>query len=423
MQQHKTIEAQNLFTCDAELGEKKNPRKVLLVGAPGIGKTTCCHTLVTDIFNHRLFQDQTIVPYLIRLRDLTLLEDAISFREILVENHGPQYGPEEAWQTEVWKLLQQNEERLVIFLDGWDENPALNDPNIRPSSNALKMMTPEKAIKSLIDGSILPNAKLFITSRPHAVQTLVKNVDRCFELEGLDMEKLKELCSRSLDSDSVNLVIEYLERHPRIRGLCYIPRHAKCFIDYVKFRASTKQKYSDIMDLLPRTIASLFFCIVITLLEESCSDLKENQHSEHLEDLQILGLKKEFLLKVGKLALYGLKNNKPIFTEQDLKDSGCNLTIEEAGQNIMGSYTLPWRDTTKVRERRYLSFPHHTVMEFSSATQLVQVCNMQCTTVHCAQFLEIIESVSTSQSLQYSLHYCIFLPCLLFVKMLFDTSY
>ena len=86
------------------------------------------------------------------------------------------------------------------------------------------------AIHSLIEGKILPEAKLFITSHYHAVSKLVNQVDRCLELEGFNKDKLEEFCSTQLDGDLVKMVMEYLDQHPRILGLCYIPCHAECFI-------------------------------------------------------------------------------------------------------------------------------------------------------------------------------------------------
>ena len=119
------IKPEELFKCVEDMNETFDPRTVLLHGPPGIGKTTVCYKLLFDVTKDKLFADQKPIPYLIRLRDINTLNSDITFKELLLDKHGRKYGSGDNWISELWTQLEKVQDRIVVFIDGYDESDGL----------------------------------------------------------------------------------------------------------------------------------------------------------------------------------------------------------------------------------------------------------------------------------------------------------
>jgi hypothetical protein len=300
----------------------------------------------------------------------------MSFLRFLLDHHSTFYGRDENWQSDVWGLLRSNQKEMMFVIDGLDECSGLGfglcQEYIRnPTSDVYQPTRHQRLIYSLVRGRILHGAKIFITSRPHAAGLLRDHVDRCVELEGFDAHKIEQLMiEENLSEDLIQKVMAFLDQNPRILGLCFIPRHAKCFIDLVRYRQTYNPSNTDVTTVLPSTSADLFCSIVIMLLEDSCTDLKDKK----LQDSDVLEQKNNLLLQLGKIAYDGLFHTEGnlLFREDDLVQN-YGLRQEDLGSNILSSYPVMVFEGTRPKSVLHFMWPHRTLQEWTSTLQLIQV--------------------------------------------------
>ena len=350
-----------------ELGESDDPRTVLLHGPPGIGKTTLCYKLLYDITRDKLFADQKVIPYLIRLRDINTLEDKLTFTELLLEKHGRKYGQGDNWMQELYSELEAVENRIVILIDGYDESQGLGSNTkqeyLQTTSKVNMPARPQQLAYSLIEGSILPNAKVFVTSRSYAIDSLKECVQRVVELEGFTEARLQERLIKEFGDEVGRETLQYLKEHPRLLGLCYVPRHTECFISHLKRKGlSANIKIKDITEPIPESMAHLILCLITQIMEESCHDLK---YQTRVRDKTVLEEKKKLLTKLSKMAhdgLYSPEGVKQVFTEEEAKK--WDLAVDDLGSSIMGCYELLWEDAVTQKKLLLYTFPHLVVQEW-----------------------------------------------------------
>ena len=370
------IEQRDLFICDRDEDGGKQPRVVLLLGVPGIGKTFICFKLLEDILDNEIrFTDGNTIPYLITCREVNLIKDEISFKEFIFDFLGPSLDQEH--QGAVWKYLQENEEHIVFLIDGYDECDGLgrnkNKDFCINFSSVDKAAPPQRLLYNLIAGRIMPKCKVFLTSRPYCSVYLNSLVDRTVQLDGLDKEKIREMVREILGPKNTNLCKsfnQYLDDNQHIAGLLYVPRHAQCLIDSVSAAYKGKEDAEINLADMPETMAGLFAMITLHMLKES---VRHTESADYPIVKEILQRNKELLLKLSELAHWGIFEGtaaQQLFTKEDIQKVG--LTVEELEAGIMSGYEIHKNTLLSRNTPVYVhSFPHLTIQEFLAAIWLV----------------------------------------------------
>ena len=128
-------------------------RGVLIIGAPGIGKTSLVRWLCLGWAQGKLLQHYDMVV-LLQLRDRCL--NAAKIGEIIDPDN-----PDNGMAT-FEEMKKKRGERVLIIFDGYDEAPAeLKESNC--------------VVQRLLEGRTLPSATVLITSRPAATDKLARD--------------------------------------------------------------------------------------------------------------------------------------------------------------------------------------------------------------------------------------------------------
>lgn len=366
------IEAEELFKSLQT--SKQDPRKVMLLGAPGVGKTATAYHFLKEHTEENLWKQQFHFVFFILFRDINhLMGKQMTFKNLLFQMYGPK--PADAERT--WKLLENHQEQVLFILDGYDECNGLG-VNIN-DSYAINFQDPsgeahvQTLLYNLIMGNILPRAKVLVTTRPHCGDLLKDFVDRTVELGGIDWEKLQEMIRKALVKapQVIDGLIQYLQQHDNIVSLCYSPVNAKGFLDHVTythrgFMGSTIKEES-----LPSTRADLLLMLISNSLREH--DRAVVQQNITRDDL-IKG-RMDLIKKLCHLAYDGLfegESVQQLFSDKDLEAHNLNEDeVTECG--LMSSHVSSVADGYWEVSQVFTNFEHLTFEEFFAALRIIDI--------------------------------------------------
>uniref|UniRef100_A0A674MAS9 B30.2/SPRY domain-containing protein n=1 Tax=Takifugu rubripes TaxID=31033 RepID=A0A674MAS9_TAKRU len=333
------ISPSDLFTPPA--GKYKPIRTVLTNGNAGIGKTFLIHKFVLDWAEQRANQDvHLILPFTFRhLNQLrgTRLSLAQLTHECIQESRSIQI-------------------ELLFILDGLDESRLKMDTRTSKFQEAdIDVKAPcsvEVLLTNLINRSLLPSARLWITTRPAAANQIHPDfVDMRTEVRGFtDVQKEEYFRRKFKEEEQARRIISHIKASRSLHTMCHIPIFcwvtAKVFEDVLKMREE-----------LPKTLTAMYisFLVVQSTPKNKRGDGKAPQWSpESCEMIPIL----------AKLAFKQLQKGNVIFYESDLRD--CGITVRSADA-YSGVFTQIFRRERGLFKKEVFCFVHLSVQEFLAA--------------------------------------------------------
>ncbi|MEG7521709.1 MAG: NACHT domain-containing protein, partial [Chromatiales bacterium] len=201
MQSSKPIQLAQLFD---KIHDKDVPRTVLILGRPGVGKTTVIKKMARLWAKGQLWKGTVEYLFVITLRHCQQ-DRKLTLADLLLD--GLELTDSE--RTAAMKLLRKQRSKLVIIADERDAN---------------KDVELNTMLSSITANVMLPGAKIVIMSRPRP------NLPRCnrkTELYGFTHESIQKYIhqfSRE-DSDLEDFISDYLQNNVNIASMCYLPVH------------------------------------------------------------------------------------------------------------------------------------------------------------------------------------------------------
>ena len=330
-----TREVSDVFAAYPAEKEAKSPKRILIEGAPGIGKTVLAKDIAYRWSTGEILQDVMIL-FLLFLRDPKL--QTIKSPAQLVEYVGMGYFDDDKL-SKFSKQLDDTKE-VCFLLDGFDEYPdAQNERSF---------------FIDLIYRCVFPNATVVITSRPNCTFKLHEQMDKRIEILGLAKRERDQLISHLLcnEDDKSNLE-KYLKHQPIINGFCYVPLYLTILL-YI-----FQQGY------LPKSLTEMNRCFILHEVYRHLKGLELISPEvvvTKLEDLK--PFYPDYMSKLSLLAYKGLERDKLIFTANELDFS----IVEHTAQNGFGLLQVvehyPATGAGKVTSFNFL---HFTIQEFLAA--------------------------------------------------------
>ncbi|XP_071970738.1 NACHT, LRR and PYD domains-containing protein 3-like isoform X2 [Engystomops pustulosus] len=309
------------------------PHMVMVVGVPGIGKTTLMQKIVYDWVKGDLYQRFSFV-FFFKFRELNRW-DTVSL-ETLILHHYPYL-----WQ-QLGNIFQDPEKLLFIF-DGLDESNQTMDFTSRHLCSDPKQ--PERCghiVVSLVRKSLLNGCSVLMTSRPTRLASMDCNVfQRMVEITGFFTEERKIYFENFFsDPELAEKAFSYVKQNDTLYTFCYLPSY--CWIICTVLSRSFQTTSSDQqVSLLPRTVTQLFAIFVANIL---------SNHSLEKSGAQKL------LQSMGWMAEHGVMNHRIIFDDRDLESF-----LVDNKSKLLSSFLMESEEPVSY------SFLHLTVQEFFSA--------------------------------------------------------
>ena len=195
---------------DEVFSEVDEGARLVFEGRPGCGKTTMMNKVSQDWAKWKIFS--SCLLFLVHLRRFGNRSD-IDLETVLRST------PVDFSDEEIQQLLAQikgNHGKGVVFaLDGLDE--------YSPKKKERKTTF----IHKLIKGEILPKSIVIVASRPAASQKYRRDATKCVEVLGFLKQQIYEYIDSYFvgDEDKVLGLRTYLEHHPNVMHMCYLPLH------------------------------------------------------------------------------------------------------------------------------------------------------------------------------------------------------
>ncbi|XP_018615285.1 NACHT, LRR and PYD domains-containing protein 3-like [Scleropages formosus] len=343
--QRKEVEQRMIKPAQLFMGSQP-PKKVLVTGVAGIGKTVLVQKILSDFGSNQAHQTFDFVIQL-TFRDLNLIDRPISLRELLLRKNGH-------LAREIDAILSRDD-KLLIVLDGFDEFRHYKECEVEefvtePDQEAEVV----QVISSLMQGELLPEASVLITSRPTAISHIPINcIDSFVIITGFSLAEIRDFFIRYFVEPALaERMFRCVETNSLMLTLCYIP--AFCYI-----MCSILSSSDGFSSQTPRTMTDVYSQYLVALLrshtQSRLEPLKTGAEIETQEKLS------DIVLGLGKLAYEKLLSHETLFYGQSA----------EFHQLASSSVVSTFLDKTSVQEQGctedVYSFTHFTVQEFFAA--------------------------------------------------------
>ncbi|XP_029283868.1 protein NLRC3-like [Cottoperca gobio] len=359
------IEPSNIF--QSTTGNLKPIRTVLTTGVAGIGKTFLVQKFVLDWAKGKTNQDVHLIFHF-TFRELNLLKgERFCLAELIHKCIWETKDITKTRLTEIFTQLQgsgnrdfnKSEFKLLFVFDGLDESRLqlefTHSEQMPADFDVAQSTSVDMLLTALIEGRLLPSARVWITTRPAAANQIPRVFVHCMTVvRGFtDQQKVDYFKKRFPDEEQASKIISHIKASRSLFIMCHIPVFcwitATVLTDVLKKRMQTN---------LPKTLTEMyteFLKFQITLTGERCGTKKSIQYIQSL----------------AKLAFHQLEKGHLIFYEKDLKRSGIN--IRKAAQ-YSGVFTQVFKEEHRWKrddKGKTFSFVHLSLQEYLAALYVV----------------------------------------------------
>lgn len=329
--------------------------KVLMDGAPGVGKTMLTLHACNGWAENRLFRQYYLV-LLVPLRQ-TACREAKEIEDLLPgDNHD--------LKCKVVQYVQRNSGKNVAFIfDGYDE---LSFEQRRKGSLFMKIFR----------GQILSKCAVLVTSRPYSSGELLKlpSVNRHVEVLGFTKQQIYACIRKRIKSKvRADILIGQLEEREDIASLCYIP--LMCIIVIRVFESQKQQTLDSNSETsspsLPSTMTKLFECFIDYLLRRQVEIVEDVEVSSNESMVQKVC---DRLDALEHLAYRCLLKDKFVFTCEEL-NSVFGKEVKKSDIRLCCLGLLTSSTNISSPHEQHFQFLHLSIQEFLAAKYICKSLN------------------------------------------------
>ncbi|XP_048051499.1 NLR family CARD domain-containing protein 3-like [Megalobrama amblycephala] len=332
---------------------KKKKKIVLTKGIAGIGKTVSVHKFILDWAEGKDNQDIDCV-FLLPFRKINCIKD----RKISLHEFLQMFNPE-LEHLETSQICEIYKRNLAFIFDGLDESRLTLDFDSGMVTCVEERSSVDELFTSLVNGTLLPSAHVWVTSRPAAANQIPRKYVGLFtEVRGFtDPQKDKYFQKRITDEAQASRMISHIKKSRSLYIMCHIP--VFCWI------TATVLQDIPIGNSAENIVSTLTEMYIHFLLIQM--NMKNQKHDRKTERTQskLLESNKTMILKLAKLAFEQLKKENIVFYEEDLR--ACGIDVSEEDFESTGMLTEIFQQESVLHEMKVFCFVHLGVQEFLTA--------------------------------------------------------
>ena len=355
------------FTKPEDILDKKH-KNVLVVGRPGIGKTSFSTKMLRLWASAEAFNRDALVFNVVFLVKFRRFNDnpELSLRDLLTRAETV-----ECLDDSVWELVQNEPTKVLLIFDGLDEFSRKDDILAQEDykNNVKEKMPVSVLYKKLAAGQLLRGVSILTTTRPKAAEYVSRvKFERTVEIRGFTSKNVEDYVEKFCQdcTGAKEKIWEHIKSNTNLFSLCYIP--VNCFLIchcllQIFLSGSSAQLPRKITDIYQMTVKMVFF-----------NHNREKWSLNKLETLKETHMYKpfekfpeelkEFFNRLGKIALKGIEEGRLLFESSEV--SG----LEDCGLLHKLPNLQPKRPLINPPKSQFC-FTHLTVQEFFAAKHLV----------------------------------------------------
>ena len=353
-----------------------NPKRILVTGDPGIGKTEFVSRLVQEFADSSLFSVESEMRQLnfifsFNFKELGLIDEHITLQEFLSYSTFSSKLEDIVYR----QIAEKSDEVLLIFdgLNEWAIKSFTTNAHVGKTIKTEENMPVDTLILKLLSGELLPGCTIVVTSRSSPLLSEIEEIvvfDRYADLGSFKPDEVKT-CVQEFFRDNQDLSVNLTNRisiDENLQVLCCVPQNCVLLCFYLNF-AMSKKTIEEFQAIdLPSTTTELFEKLIETAATgESVESDHKTFPSGHLDFSKN---SQEILEKLSDLAFQGMIQERYVFRKEDLSCVELSAfeveILEEAGflRRLRG--ILP-----KQSELSY-SFSCVSIQEYLAASRIVQ---------------------------------------------------
>jgi len=320
------------------IGEKYRSKFIGLIGYPGSGKT---------VLSKRLANASNLVTFYLRFMDINYDVDyKLTLRELLLDNMFPNLTEEEC--VEAFEWIIKNDKSCAIIIDGYDQAEWTMSKQPPKVSLNTKLSISE-IVANLCTKHFLPGSTFIITSRPHSMITLPKELrpDVTIMLQDFAFETMKRLFF-VLAGSTAEAIWKTINRNaPQLLTFCQNPL---MLLFVLRAFMSSRDDVTNI-----KTMTATFTSVL--------EDLRYSSHSRH-DDIHMI------MERIARIAFKRTECHSVVITEKHLESE--NLSVSNVQDLIIAMYGGK-REGSKVFDGdTKLFFSHQTLQEYFTALYIAK---------------------------------------------------
>lgn len=324
-------------------------RTVVTKGVAGVGKSVLTQKYILDWAEERASLHLNFVfPF--TFRELNLFQDKKLSLLNLLHHVFP--------DTKEAGICSLENFQVLFVLDGLDECWfPLDFNNSQIITDVTESASVGALLTNLVRGTLLPSARVWITSRPAAANQIpAQCVHVVTEVRGFAGPQVDQYFrKRFQEEEQAREIMAHIKASRSLHTMCCIP--VFCWVAAAVLQHPLKIKD---MTELPSTLTEMYihFLVVQTIQRNT------KYHSSFQVDTLWNAETKETILKLGKLAFKHVDKGSLVFDDTDLKE--CGMDVKSASV-FSGLVTELYRDERGLTQDKVFCFVHNSIQEFLAA--------------------------------------------------------